>query len=246
MAGGAIAVREAPSELVREATLDELSATIHREHEACRAAMQTTVEHAIRAGEALLQVRERLAPRGEWIAWLGTNFPKHRSQAYTYMRIATYQHLVPAGYGVTAADRLAKGLPAISGGRGRPRIGEPVIADAARMREEGASYKQIAKQLDVSVSTVHGWFNGGSRASRDRRARKALRHQEQRRAIKRAVTKEGGALAEAYSMAERLDDVLGQASREATDPEARRELAKAHELHRAMRDAIVRGLGVSK
>jgi predicted transcriptional regulator len=228
----------------RTATLDELAATVRREHEACLAAVQTTFDHAVRAGEALLQAREFLLPTGKWISWLEEHFPMHKSQAYAYMRVATYQHLIPEGTGIVAADRLVQGLSAIDGGPGRARVTDITKEEAHRLRESGASYKQIAKQLGASVSTVHYWFNDGTRSQRDRRARRALKKQEQERAVRRAINKTGGALAEAYSLAERMDDVLGQAHREATEAEARRELARAHEFHRAMRDSIVRGLGV--
>jgi len=230
--------------LDRETTLDELAATVQREHEACHAAAQTTLAHAVRAGEALLQARELLLPTGMWVLWLERHFPKVKSQAYAYMRIATYKHRIPDGCGIAAADKLVQGLSAIDGGPGRARVADVTKEEAHRLREQGASYKQIAKQLGASVSTVHYWFNDGTRLQKDKRARRALKKQEQERALKRAVNKTGGALSEAYSLAERMDDVLGQAHREAAESEARRELARAHEFHRAMRDSIVRALGV--
>lgn len=244
MTGQALAVHNIGLPFVEQPSLDELAETIRREHDACRAAAKTTIEHAISAGEALLQVRERLTPTRQWMAWLEANFPKHRSSAYQYMRVATYRHLIPADYGIAAADKLTKGLPTIDGLPGRPRIDDARKADAQRLRSEGKGYKEIARALDASVSTVYSWFNDGTKSQRDKRAREALRKEEKQRAVKRAVAKEGGALAEAYSLAERLDDVLGQAHREAKEPAARKELARAHEFHRAMRDSIVRGLGV--
>lgn len=46
-------------------------------------------------------------------------------------------------------------------------------------------------------------------------------------------------------MAERMQDVLGRAHSESTDPEGRRALSVAGEHYRKMRDEIVRALGVS-
>jgi hypothetical protein len=63
--------------------------------------------------------------------------------------------------------------------------------------------------------------------------------------VRRAARKAGGALAEAYAVAERMQDTIAQAHREATDREAREALALAGEHHRKMRDQIVRALGVS-
>ncbi len=225
-------------------TLEALEETVQREHEACLIAAKTTFDHAVRAGEALLQIRDLLLPTGQWTKWVEERFPMHKSQAYTYMRVATYRHLIPEGTGIGAANKLVEGLSAIDGGPGRARVADITKEEAQRLRVAGASYKQIAKQLGASVSTVHYWFNDGTRSQKDKRARQALKKQEQARALKRVVNKTGGALAEAYSLAERMDDVLGQAHREATEPEARRDLARAHEFQRAMRDSIVRSLGV--
>jgi len=46
-------------------------------------------------------------------------------------------------------------------GRGRPEIAnkDSKIAEARRMKEQGSSYRQIARQLGVSVGTVSGWLS---------------------------------------------------------------------------------------
>ena len=46
-------------------------------------------------------------------------------------------------------------------GRGRPEVAnkQSKIAEAVRMKEQGASYRQIARQLGVSVGTVSGWLS---------------------------------------------------------------------------------------
>lgn len=225
-------------------TLDELAATIRHEHDACLGAARTTVEHAIRAGEALLQARDLTKPTGQWMSWLRENFPKHRTAAYNYMRLAAYRDLIPPGAGIFESHQLIRGLPAFDGGLPRPRIDDARKEDAQQMREEGVGYKTIAKSLGVSVSTVHAWFSKGTYAGRVKKARKLLREKEKEAAVKRTVRKVGGAIAEAYSIAERMGDVLGQAHREAKDTEARRALERANEYHHATRDAIVRALGV--
>jgi hypothetical protein len=58
------------------------------------------------------------------------------------------------------------------------------------------------------------------------------------------VRKAGAGLAEAYAMAERMQDVIGQAEREAGTREARAALREAGAHYRRMRDEIVRALGV--
>src|ERR1041384_2005408 len=126
-------------------TLDALAATVRREHEACLAAVRTTFDHAVRAGEALLKVRDLLLPTGQWTKWLEDRFPMHKSQAYAYMRVATYQQLIPEGTSIEVADKLVQGLSAIDGGPGRSRVADVTKKEAQRLRGAGASYKQIAR-----------------------------------------------------------------------------------------------------
>jgi hypothetical protein len=62
--------------------------------------------------------------------------------------------------------------------------------------------------------------------------------------VKTALRKAGVAIAEAYTSAERMQDLIGQAHREAEDLEIRRHLALAGEHYRAMRDEIVKAAGI--
>jgi hypothetical protein len=71
-----------------------------------------------------------------------------------------------------------------------------------------------------------------------------LRNQLKEQTISRAVRKAGAATQEAWSMAERFQDVIAQAQRETEDREARAALSRAGEHHRKMRDEIVKALGV--
>lgn len=73
-----------------------------------------------------------------------------------------------------------------------------------------------------------------------------LREQEREREIKRAVRKAGGGISKLYADAERTQDGLAQAHREATNTEARVALSRAGEHHRQYRDQIVRALGVTR
>src|SRR6185312_1737766 len=218
--------RPTDTELVIEPTVEELASTLRKEHEACVSSARTTLEHAFRAGDVLLQIRKRLMRERSWTSWLEGQDYLSRTQAYTYMRVAMYRDYLPDGVGINEGEELLAGLPALGSDRGRPRLTDPIKQDAQRMRAEGLGYKQIAKRLGCSPSTVYGWFNESS-AKHRRRAAAALRKQKREIAIRDAVKKHGGAIAEAYSMAERMDDVLGQAHREGSDAEARRELARA-------------------
>ena len=68
--------------------LDALADKINTEHEACHASMQKGLEHALKAGELLLEAKAGL-PHGEWLPWLGENCPDISERtAQRYMRIA--------------------------------------------------------------------------------------------------------------------------------------------------------------
>lgn len=76
------------SELVlAQTSLDDLAAEIRREHEACEQHARSAVEHAIRAGELLIEAKAQVR-HGEWLPWLGVNFPGHYNLASAYMRLA--------------------------------------------------------------------------------------------------------------------------------------------------------------
>jgi hypothetical protein len=70
-----------------ETRLATLAADINREHAACATALQTTLQHAIRAGELLAEAKA-LLPHGGWLPWLEANFQGSVRSAQAYMRVA--------------------------------------------------------------------------------------------------------------------------------------------------------------
>jgi hypothetical protein len=71
---------------VESNTLEDLAARINAEHRACEAAAASAVEHAIRAGEMLLEVKQSLK-HGEWLPWLEANFEGTARTAQVYMQL---------------------------------------------------------------------------------------------------------------------------------------------------------------
>jgi transposase len=242
----------APGEL----SLNELAAQANREHALAIAAGVSMVEHAIRAGEALLQVRAG-CDSGQWAKWVAANLDIGLNTASGYMRCARYKDVLMSQpkppESLNLAKQVLNGLPPIFQGR------DPASAErqeqARRFRESGLSVSATAELMGVGVATVMYWTDEGYRArqqalNRKTQARKlqernARLRAEQDAAIKRAVKKAGAATAEAWQMAERMQDVLAQAQRETEDREARRALSEAGVHYRKMRDEIVRALGVS-
>jgi Protein of unknown function (DUF3102) len=67
--------------------LPVLAAEIMREHAEARRAAQMSVEHAIKAGEALLEAKKALG-HGKWLPWLSDNCAMSERTAQLYMRLA--------------------------------------------------------------------------------------------------------------------------------------------------------------
>lgn len=230
---------------VGEQTLPELAASANAYHQVAQDAARSAVESAIAAGHVLLKAKEMLGPTkwgdGKWASWLEANFVGSHETAVRWMRLARNQHLIPEGISIQHAEAM---LPVL-----RPANGwtpdSDVVAAVKKLRSEGWTYARIAGELGINQKTAWRYVNAQSVKQRHQRASRALDIQEQQLEIKRAVRKAGAATAEAWSMAERMQDVLAQAHREATDKEARVALSLAGEHYRKMRDEIVRALGVA-
>lgn len=67
--------------------LADLAAEINREHEAATTAIRTSLEHARRAGELLIQAKAQVE-HGEFQAWIEANFRGSYRTAAIYVRIA--------------------------------------------------------------------------------------------------------------------------------------------------------------
>lgn len=224
------------------ASLAELEAIVTEQHELTLHAARTTVEHAVKCGEALLAIRLLLMPEGTWTQWLEEKFPTQRTTTYGYMRLARYKHLIPPGATLRDSERFVRSLPSIDGGPGRSRIDDLRKDEAKRWRAEEppVGYKEIARRLGTSPSTVYNWFNGQS--NNEKRARQLLREEKRTKQAKRLAARNVTALSEAYQLAERMRDVLGQARREARTQDARRALKRAEEYHHIARDSVVEAL----
>lgn len=112
------------------------------------------------------------------------------------------------------------------------------------IRAAGAdSLSQAARVLNETLPPTERQQHARAaarRRDRAREARRALKWQEQQKEAKVVIRKRGGALAEAYAMAERFQDVIAQAQREATGRDVRNALAMAGQFHHSTRDYIVR------
>lgn len=237
--------------VIVELTLDDLLEAVEREHTLVIQGLRGVIEHAVAAGSALLTIQARV-PEGEWCRWVRETLPFSETTANDYIRAAHFSEYL-AEHGIRTLEDARTILRGKRRHEHRPgRLGMPDVAEEARrLAADGVTTMEIARRLGVAKSSVYWWTRPDAREAYNRRrseANEALRRQADRdkaAAVRRAVRKVGGARAEAYAMAERMQDVLGQAHREAEDSEARAALSLAGEHYRKMRDEIVRALGAA-
>lgn len=225
----------------REPSLDELAAIANGAHEASCIAGASLIQHAIRAGEALEQVRLRL-PHGEWTAWLVENFSGSHDSANLYRRIAFHRELIERAGPTSLVG--AKNL--IS--RTHSDEGLVLTINARETRRQRArdlrkthTASEVAEIMGVSTAAVYQWTGDYAETNRRERARRraALKAVRQREAEK-GIRKVGGGLADAYALVRRAAKALEQASGEATDAEAKAAISDAMGSLYKSEDAIVR------
>jgi Protein of unknown function (DUF3102) len=69
------------------ATLVDLAARIEAEHEAVRAAAETGLEHAVKAGQLLIEAKTAL-PHGKWLVWVKANCTVSPRSVQAYVHAA--------------------------------------------------------------------------------------------------------------------------------------------------------------
>lgn len=219
MTGTAVAIKGDPSGLVTalEASssdeLTQLGIIASREHELVEEALESAVEHAFRAGDALNRAFA-LVPKGEWTEWVTARFAGGYSTATWYRRMATYKEVL-IEHGITSQEAArsflaeaalhlesnpVSNLPIV-------RISDGVRAEIRALAKEGMTPYAIARTVGVADATVYRALAGAEFQARERkqkrerrRRRKAERlafEREQQRAEAKA---HGGELGKAFDL----------------------------------------------
>jgi Protein of unknown function (DUF3102) len=76
-------------------SLCDLAARIRSEHEACGQALKASVEHAMSAGDLLIEAKAQLQ-HGQWLPWLKDNCGLSPRMAQNYMRLADHRAEIEA------------------------------------------------------------------------------------------------------------------------------------------------------
>jgi hypothetical protein len=79
-----VSVQEA---VIGSNSLPELAARIRAEHAATGAALKSSIDHSIAAGELLIEAKAKV-PHGQWLPWLRDNCAISERTAQLYMRLA--------------------------------------------------------------------------------------------------------------------------------------------------------------
>lgn len=236
-------------------TLTELAATANAEHGLAIGAVTKAVEHAIRAGDALIAAR-RQVPRLQWTQWCEANVDIGSATIFRYIRLATYADQLPKRepLGIDAAYELLRGLPHLStvyGVHNLTDIPEDVLEEVRRLRAEGVAwmaaaqvvgfpYVVVRRRLDPAFARQQkSYTNSHSRKKRE--AARALAR-EQRDA---AVKKIGGNAANAYALIRRAAVELDR-SFETAQPHERGPLRDALAYVHKAEDEIVKALRVGR
>lgn len=232
------------AEIVPAATsqTDALATTIREEQALAKEAGVSMIEHAIRAGEALIKAK-RLVPRGEWEKWILEQFPDQNFVSTRgYMRLARNQtevrQLQPANMNqafLLLRDRKNEAYD--------PDLKEEV----ERLWATGdfPSMRQLAIHMDVNYARVWRWLNPEKaeakrqlQRERSKAGRRALRRQER----EASVFRHGGPLAQAYTLIRKALQDLQRANEVEKDRDVRREIASAMQSIYNAEDRIVKAV----
>lgn len=233
-------------------TLEELAASANAAHRQTVDSLINALQHAIKAGDALLEARQRFSPeKGQgWLAWCDDNIEMSSTTIGKYIRLAYYKHILPqelldAPYnhntpGLTVALEYLRGLPKITE-QGRTRAFD--WDEARRLKASGLNNQQIAELLGVARGTVRRAVMSASERrkfdARKKRMKAARERAHQRAQIERLNAPPD--LADAYALIRKALQRV-QAAHDSTKTSERGGLAHAiSSLHRA-EDAVARAI----
>lgn len=211
--------------------LAELARRAASSHEAAGLALNESIDHAIRCGEALLTAHAMIKklPTVQWGVWLRENVGVSDRTAYGYMRLSVHRDALPAEAlapfidargrrrpaSIARAVRAAATLPPVADHVAHFRLSDETRAEILRLHAEGGlSYAEIARRVDVNHVTVARIVDP-ELAQRERAAERTRKRNitaanraatdaENEQRISAALATAPPELAEAYLLANRL------------------------------------------
>jgi hypothetical protein len=118
-------------------TIDnDLAPRIIREHEAAREHGRQAIEHAVAAGDLLIEAKGKV-PKGQWLDWVNENCHFSERTAQAYMRLAEQKEVLRS----SAADSIRNALE--------------VVAKPRRITDQAidADYKEVDEKKEVQPAS---------------------------------------------------------------------------------------------
>jgi hypothetical protein len=92
----------------------DLAARIRAEHEAFQASARTTLDHACRCGDLLIEAKRQVGEHGRWGDWLREYCHLSNRRAQAYMRLARNQEAIAANASATAHLTIEAALQSLA------------------------------------------------------------------------------------------------------------------------------------
>jgi hypothetical protein len=155
MAGSASALAELDADVGEYLrTDDDLAREINTEHGHVEAYKRNTIQHAIRCGELLLEMKRRVG-HGNWLAWVQEHFEASERTARNYMEIAKSAAVADLGDDSTMRSAL-RALASRSQSNARIPGAEMVQAPRAGL---GKAHQRTWASLPTRLGTIKRIFS---------------------------------------------------------------------------------------
>ena len=131
--------------------LTDLATAINAEHEQARQALLRGCEHAVKAGELLLEAKAKVK-RGQWLPWLAVNCDVAERTAQLYMRLARNRDQLEADNADLGTVTVRAGAQALVTTGGTADVESATVADLAL---EGAAQALAApRELRIPLNDL--------------------------------------------------------------------------------------------
>jgi hypothetical protein len=132
--------------------LVDIAARIKVEHQAVAASLKRSIDHAIAAGELLLEAKDQI-PHGQWLPWLEQHCGVTPRAAQMYMRVATYRAAIELKYEDISHLTIAGALAALA----KPRLPKPRKRDGLTLAEALSLTKLKSHPLKDKIIADYDW-----------------------------------------------------------------------------------------
>jgi hypothetical protein len=131
-------------------SLADLVARIRAEHEATAAALKSSVEHAMTAGDLLIEAKAQLK-HGEWLPWLAEHCEMSERTAQLYMRLACERPMIESK-AQHVADLNLRGAVALMSPVKRDSLESQMMDLAANAADCGLQWGEWEGASEASAS----------------------------------------------------------------------------------------------